>query len=58
MKIDFGFDEEFDAFMESLKDNRDYKELATLYGIGKQTDMVAFSKKFFGKKEQIGRAHV
>ena len=52
MKIDFGFDEEFDAFMESLKDNRDYKELATLYGIGKQTDMVAFSKKFFGKKEQ------
>ena len=52
MKIDFGFDEEFDNFMESLKDNRDYKDLATLDGIGKQTDMVQFSKKFFGKREQ------
>ena len=52
MKIDFGFDEEFDAFMDSLTYVKYYKEFATLDGIGKQTDMVAFSKKFFGKKEQ------
>ena len=52
MKIDFSYGDEFDAFMESLKLDPIYKELATLDGIGKQTDMVAFSKKFFGKKEQ------
>ena len=38
--------------MESLKLDRDYEEFATLDGIGKQTDMVAFSKKFFGKPKQ------
>lgn len=52
MQIDFSYGDEFDAFMESLKLDPIYKELATLDGIGKQTDMVAFSKKFFGKKEQ------
>ena len=52
MKIDFSYDKEFDEFMESLKDSKEYGELATLDGIGKQTDMVAFSKKFFGKPDQ------
>ena len=52
MKIDFSYEEEFDEFMDSLKLDKDYKELATLDGIGKQTDMVAFSKKFFGKPDQ------
>lgn len=51
MKIDFSYEKDFDEFMESLKLDRDYKELATLDGIGKQTDMVAFSKKFFGKPD-------
>ena len=52
MLIDFSYDKDFDSFMESLKGVRDYKDFATLDGIGKQTDMNAFSKKFFGKKEQ------
>lgn len=52
MKIDFSYGKEFDEFFESLKGVRDYKDFATLDGIGKQTDMVEFSKKFFGKKEQ------
>lgn len=52
MKIDFSYGKEFDDFFESLKGVRDYKDFATLDGIGSQTDMVAFSKKFFGKKEQ------
>lgn len=52
MQIDFSYGDEFDSFMESLKLDPVYGELATLDGIGKQTDMVAFSKKFFGKKEQ------
>ena len=52
MKIDFSYDKEFDEFMESLKGSKEYSELATLDGIGKQTDMVAFSKKFFGKPDQ------
>jgi ribonucleoside-triphosphate reductase len=52
MKIDFSYGKEFDEFFESLKGVRDYKDFATLDGIGSQTDMVAFSKKFFGKKEQ------
>ena len=52
MLIDFSYGKEFDNFMDSLKDHPDYNELATLDGIGKQTDMVAFSKKFFGKPEQ------
>ena len=38
--------------MESLKGNKAYNDLATLDGIGKQTDMNAFSKKFFGKSDQ------
>ena len=38
--------------MEELKLFREYNELATLDGIGKQTDMVAFSKRFFGKPNQ------
>ncbi len=53
MKIDFSYGAEFDELMESFKLHRDYAELATLDGIGKQTDMVAFSKKFFSKPEQI-----
>ena len=52
MKIDFSYEKDFDEFMESLKLSKDYEELATLDGIGKQTDMVAFSKKFFGKPDQ------
>lgn len=52
MKIDFSYGDLFDSFFESLQDYPNYKELATLDGIGKQTDMVAFSKKFFGKREQ------
>lgn len=52
MLINFTYGEEFDSFMDSLKRNKYYEELATLDGIGKQTDMVAFSKKFFGKPDQ------
>ena len=52
MKIDFSYEKEFDEFMESLKDSKNYRELATLDGIGKQTDMAAFSKRFFGKPDQ------
>jgi len=50
--IDFTYEKEFDEFMESLKGNKAYNDLATLDGIGKQTDMNAFSKKFFGKSDQ------
>lgn len=53
MVIEFSYGEEFDNFMDSLKGNLKYKELATLDGIGKQTDMVAFSKKFFGTGGQV-----
>ena len=53
MLIDFSYGKEFDVFMDSLKGCDKYKELATLDGIGKQTDMVAFSKKFFGKADLI-----
>lgn len=53
MLIDFSYGQEFDGFMESLKGTRNYGALATLDGIGKQTDMVAFSKKFFGKADLI-----
>lgn len=52
MLINFAYEKEFDDFMESLKDSPEYNELATLDGIGKQTDMVSFSKKFFGKADQ------
>lgn len=53
MLIDFSYGQEFDDFFKSLKTEKHYKELATLDGIGKQTDMVAFSKKFFGKADLI-----
>ena len=53
MLINFSYDKDFDSFMESLTDDKHYGELATLDGIGKQTDMVAFSKKFFGKPEKV-----
>ena len=49
MKIDFSYGSKFDTFWDSLRTNPYYQELATLDGIGEQTDMVAFSKKFFGK---------
>lgn len=52
MLINFTYGDEFDSFMDSLKESPFYEELATLDGIGKQTDMVAFSKKFFGKPDQ------
>lgn len=52
MLIDFTYGKDFDKFMDSLKETPDYDKLATLDGIGKQTDMVAFSKKFFGKPDQ------
>lgn len=52
MKIDFSFGKDFDSFFEKLKDDPRLKELATLDGIGAQTDMVSFSKKFFKKKDQ------
>lgn len=52
MLIDFTYGKDFDNFMESLKETPAYDKLATLDGIGKQTDMVAFSKKFFGKPDQ------
>lgn len=52
MLINFAYEKEFDDFMESLKDSPEYDELATLDGIGKQTDMNSFSKKFFGKADQ------
>ena len=52
MLINFSYDKDFDSFMESLTSDKNYNELATLDGIGKQTDMVAFSKKFFGKPDQ------
>ena len=52
MLIDFTYGKDFDDFMEGLKSYKEYDELATLDGIGKQTDMVSFSKKFFGKPDQ------
>ena len=52
MLIDFTYGKDFDLFMDSFKKDPNYEELATLDGIGKQTDMVAFSKKFFGKPDQ------
>ena len=52
MLINFSYDKEFDSFMGCLAVDKNYSELATLDGIGKQTDMVAFSKKFFGKPDQ------
>ncbi len=52
MLINFSYDKDFDEFMESLTIGKNYNNLATLDGIGKQTDMVAFSKKFFGKPDQ------
>lgn len=52
MLIDFTYGKEFDEFMDGLKVHKNYDELATLDGIGSQTDMVAFSKKFFGKPNQ------
>ena len=52
MLIDFTYGKEFDGFMDSLKSSKEYESLATLDGIGKQTDMVSFSKKFFGKPDQ------
>jgi len=53
MVIEFSYGKEFDDFMDSLKGFPKYKDLATLDGIGKQTDMVAFSKKFFGNGDLI-----
>ena len=52
MLINFSYDKDFDEFMDSLTVGKNYNDLATLDGIGKQTDMVAFSKKFFGKPDQ------
>jgi len=52
MLINFSYDKEFDSFMDSLTVDKNYNDLATLDGIGKQTDMVSFSKKFFGKPDQ------
>ena len=52
MLIDFTYGKEFDEFMDSLKEIDNYEEFADLDGIGKQTDMVEFSKKFFGKPDQ------
>ena len=52
MLINFSYDQDFDSFMESLTVDKNYNDLATLDGIGKQTDMVSFSKKFFGKPDQ------
>ena len=52
MKIDIGFEKPFDEFFESLNGCSGFNELKTLDGIGEQLDMAAFSKKFFGKKEQ------
>lgn len=52
MLINFSYDKDFDSFMESLTVDKNYNDLATLDGIGKQTDMVSFSKKFFGKPDQ------
>jgi anaerobic ribonucleoside-triphosphate reductase len=50
MLIDFSYGKEFDDLFEDLKKHEHYRALATLDGIGAQTDMVQFSKKFFGQK--------
>lgn len=52
MLIDYSSDTDFDKFIEEFKDNYMSSELATLDGIGKQTDMIEFSKKFFSKSGQ------
>ena len=52
MLINVGFEKQFDDFFKSLGGCKEFKELKTLDGIGEQLDMAAFSKKFFGKKEQ------
>ena len=58
MKIDFKFSKEFDRFMGSLEGSPHYKELADLDGIGKQMDMVGFSKDFFGKPPSVADVSV
>ena len=50
MLIDFSYGRDFDNLFEDLKNYEHYKSLATLDGIGEQTDMVKFSKRFFSKK--------
>jgi anaerobic ribonucleoside-triphosphate reductase len=49
MLIDFSYGREFDEVFNRLRQSKFYKEFATLDGIGEQTDMVKFSKRFFGK---------
>jgi anaerobic ribonucleoside-triphosphate reductase len=50
MLIDFSYGRDFDNLFESLKAYEHFKSLATLDGIGEQTDMVKFSRRFFSKQ--------
>ena len=58
MKIEFSYGKDFDSLMEDLHKHPHYSELATLDGIGKQTDMVQFSKEFFGKPKTVADVSV
>jgi ribonucleoside-triphosphate reductase len=45
--INYSYTEEFEQLFEELKKHPKYQELADMDGIGKQTDIASFSKKFF-----------
>lgn len=49
MIINYTYDKEFEDLFDELKKHPKYAELADMDGIGKQTDIAAFSKKFFSK---------
>lgn len=50
MIIDYSYTQEFEKVFNKLKKHPKYKQLADMDGIGKQTDIVKFSKDFFGNR--------
>lgn len=49
MIINYSYTDDFEQLFDKLKQHPKYTELANMDGIGKQTDINAFSKKFFSK---------
>ena len=49
MIINYTYDKEFEEIFDELKKDPKYQQLADLDGIGKQTDIANFSKRFFSK---------
>lgn len=50
MIIDYSYTQEFENIFNSFKEDKNYQKLANMDGIGEQTDIVKFSKKFFSNK--------